>query len=475
MPDAGDSGDFTVTAPRRGVKSPQDLFAGALGGIATKTIGLFTNPETASKIGQGFGKYAGKGLAGAFEGQAASSIANMIGIKTNGTGSAIGGMIGGLTGIPGAGAALGLIGGLVGNLFTRPKSGSATITSVDSAATTRGADSVTEKLSGTAKSVQDGIQKIADQLGAQTGAFSVSIGKREDYFRVDGGGSNRVSDKHPGSGLLYNGKDEAVAIEIAIRDAIADGAVKGLSPAVAKALQSSSSLDKALSEAIKVQNLEKSLGGLTGQLKSIFDTFDQTAADRVRIAKAYGLDLLQVEKLNATERAKLLEDTLKSRIGSLKDLLTSMSTGDLFEGSAADRRNALLKDIATARADAEAGKDGAADKVAELYRQLLSTSKEAFGTGGDEYATDRKSAAAAARALIDIETNRVNSAAGVQASQTSAIEAGNALTAQMVKAADAQTELLQALVDQGARREASPVAPDLGLVERHILGRELTV
>jgi hypothetical protein len=33
------------------VKSPQDLFAGALGGIATKTIGLFTNPETASKIG----------------------------------------------------------------------------------------------------------------------------------------------------------------------------------------------------------------------------------------------------------------------------------------------------------------------------------------------------------------------------------------------------------------------------------------
>ncbi|WP_454280202.1 hypothetical protein [Sphingomonas sp. Marseille-Q8236] len=466
QPEAGTSGDFTVTAHRRGTRSPQDLFSSAIGGIATKTIGLFTNPETASRIGQGLGKYAGKGLAGAFEGQAASSLASLVGIKTNGTGSAIGGAIGGLTGIPGAGAALGLIGGLVGNLFSKPKSGSATITSVDSAATTRGASSVTEKLSGTAKSVQDGIQKIADQLGAQTGAFNVSIGKREDYFRVDGSGSNRVDAKHPGSGLLYDGKDEAVAIEIAIRDAIADGAVKGLSPAVAKALQSSTSIDKALAEALKVQNLEKSLGGLTGQLKSIFDSFDQTAAERVRLAKTYGLDLLQVEKLNAEERGKLLEDTLKSRVGSLKDLLTSMTSGDLFEGSAVDRRNNLLKDIAAARADAEAGKDGAADKMAELYRQLLSTSKEAFGTGGDEYASDRKSAAEAAKAIVDLETNRVNSAAGVQAAQVSAIEAGNALSAQMVKAAEAQTALLQELVDQGLRTNASPVTPNVGLAAR---------
>ncbi len=467
-PEAGASGEVTVTAPRRGVKSPQELFAGALGGIATKTIGLFTNPETASKIGQGLGKYAGKGLAGAFEGQAASSLAGLVGIKTNSTGSALGGMIGGLTGIPGAGAVLGLAGGLLGNLFTRPKSGSATITSVDGAASMRGNDKVTEALSGTAKSVQAGIQKIADTLGADVGSFNVSIGKREDYYRVDGSGSSRVDAKHPGSGLLYNGKDESAAIEIAIRNAIGDGAVKGVSSAVAKALQSSSSLDKAVAEAVKVQNLERSLGGLTGQLKAVFETFDRTAADRVRIAKAYGLDLLQVEKLNATERVKLLEDTLKSRVGSLKDLLTSMTSGDLFEGSAVDRRQTLLKDIAAARADAEAGKDGAADKVAELYRQLLSTSKEAFGTGGDEYASDRKAAAETARALIGLETNRVNSAAGVQAAQTSAIEAGNALSEQMLKATDAQTDLLQELVDQGRSRSGGGVSPNLGLIAREI-------
>lgn len=457
----------TVTAPRRGVRSPQELFSTAIGGIAEKTLGLFTNPETASKIGQGFGKYAGKGLAGAFEGQAASSIANMVGIKTNQTGSMIGGAIGGLTGIPGAGAILGLAGGIVGKLFERVKSGSATITSVDGAAKTRGDTQVTDALSGTAKSVQSGIQKIADALGADVGSFAVSIGKREDYYRVDGSGSSRVDAKHPGAGLLYNGKDEAAAIEIAIRNAIADGAVKAVSPAVAKALQSNGSLDKAVAEAVKVQQLERSLGGLTGQLRAVFETFDRTAADRVRIAKAYGLDLLQVEKLNATERAKLLEDTLKSRVGSLKDLLTSMTSGDLFEGSAVDRRQTLLKDIATARADAEAGKDGAADKVAELYRQLLSTSKEAFGTGGDEYAADRKAAAETARALIAMETGRVNSAAGVQAAQTSAIQAGNALSAKMLEAAEAQTDLLKTLVDQGRQqRTGLTVVPDRTLIER---------
>ncbi len=465
--DAPPGGDVVVTAPRRGVRSPQELFSTAIGGIAEKTLGLFTNPETASKIGQGFGKYAGKGLAGAFEGQAASSIANMVGIKTNQTGSMIGGAIGGLTGIPGAGAFLGLAGGIVGKLFERVKSGSATITSVDGAAKTRGDTQVTDALSGTAKSVQSGIQKIADALGADVGSFAVSIGKREDYYRVDGSGSSRVDAKHPGAGLLYNGKDEAAAIEIAIRDAIGDGAVKGVSTAVAKALQSSTSLDKAVAEAVKVQQLERSLGGLTGQLRQVFDTFDRTAADRVRIAKAYGLDLLQVEKLNATERAKLLEDTLKSRVGSLKDLLTSMTSGDLFEGSAVDRRQTLLKDIATARADAADGKDGAADRVAELYRQLLATTKEAFGTGGDEYAADRKAAAETARALIAMETGRVNSAAGVQAAQTSAIQAGNALSAKMLEAAEAQTDLLKTLVDQGRQqRSGLTVVPDRTLIER---------
>ncbi|MDQ1229270.1 hypothetical protein [Sphingomonas sp. SORGH_AS_0879] len=461
---AGGSGDVTVTAPRRRTSSPQELFEGAIGGVATKITGLFTNDDTASKIGKSLGKFAGKGLAGAFEGQAASSFANLVGIKTNATGSAIGGAIGGLTGIPGAGAVLGVAGGIIGKLFEGVKSGRATIRSVDGSAELGGDEKIRDALSGTAKNVQSGIQRIADALGADVGSFNVSIGKREDYYRVDGSGSSRVDAKHPGSGLLYNGTDESAAIEIAIRDALADGAIQGVSPAVAKALQRPGTLDRAVAEAVKVTDLEKRLGGLTGQLKSVFDSFDRTAADRVRIAKAYGLDLLQVEKLNAEERSKLLEDTLKSRVGSLKDLLESLTSGDLFEGSAVDRRDALLKDIAAARADAEAGKDGAADRVAQLYRQLLATTKDSFGSGA-ELAADRNAADEAARSLIAVETNRVNSAAGVQAAQTAAIQTGNALTGQVVAATEETNALLRVLIAQGKDGSRS-VEPDLSLLER---------
>ena len=61
-----------------------------------KKVGI--GPDTAAQIG----KFAGKGLAGAFEGQAAAGVASLLGIKTSGTGSAVGGALGGLTGIPGA-------------------------------------------------------------------------------------------------------------------------------------------------------------------------------------------------------------------------------------------------------------------------------------------------------------------------------------------------------------------------------------
>ncbi|PAV93281.1 hypothetical protein WR25_04915 [Diploscapter pachys] len=130
------------------------------------------------------------------------------------------------------------------------------------------------------------------------------------------------------------GDDQAGAIAFAIADAIADGAIAGISPAVAQALRSSSDINAALAEALKVADLEKLLGGVTGQLQSIFKTFDTTAAERVRLAKAYGLDLLAVEKLNAEQRADLLDQTLKGRIGSLKELLSNLTYGDLFEGRA---------------------------------------------------------------------------------------------------------------------------------------------
>jgi hypothetical protein len=164
------------------------------------------------------------------------------------------------------------------------------------------------------------------------GDFAVSIGQYKDYFRVSASGSSHVGDKYPnsaGSDILYDGTDQATATLIAIQNAIADGAIKGLSKAVQKAMSSSSNIESAV-KALKVQEVELAIGGIGAQLKA-FREDEQTAQERLRIAKQYGFDMVATEKVNAESRAALTKKLLDDQIGSLQQILDEMSSGALFE------------------------------------------------------------------------------------------------------------------------------------------------
>lgn len=417
-------------------RSPEDLFAGSLAKLSTSVLHKLgvgnadDEGDQAKRIGDIIGKKASAGIQGAATGAFVSGIANTFGVHLSSGGSQIGGALGGLTGLPGGSIVGSVLGGIVGNLFkAKAKPGGVTIGNVDGSAGqtgTSGSDAKLIAASGSlGNAVSSGLNKIVDQLGGELGQFSVSIGKYKDDLRVNVNGKALGGVKN--SGAVGFGDDEQAAESYAIAQAIAQGAVQGLSPAVAKALQSSTDIDKAVAEAVKVQNLESTLGGITGQINKLFSDEAKTAAERVDLAKKYGLDLLAVEKLNAEERADLITSTLKSRIGSLQDVLDSLTTGDLSAGSAVDKRTALKKQIDAAQADAEAGKDGAADTLAQLFTQLLSTDKDQFGTAGTEYASDRAAAEAGINRVIQIENDRINAAAGVTSTQTDAINAGNAL------------------------------------------------
>jgi hypothetical protein len=260
---------------------------------------------------------------------------------------------------------------------------------------------------GLASSVQGTIAAIVEALGAEYGAFSGSIGVRDKSYVVDPTGQGRTK----GRGT-QKFKTEAEAEAALLRDALADGAVAGISEAVRKALNSSSDIDKALREALKLNELEDLLSGVGGEGEKALREFDRQAKERVRIAAKYGFDLVKLEEVNAKERAKLVEDILESSIGPLQDLLDSLSFGDLFEGTASEQRQKLLLEIAKAETDARAGVAGATDKVAALSRQLLEVSREGFGTAGPEYAADMASTKTAAEELIRLENERVNSAVG---------------------------------------------------------------
>jgi hypothetical protein len=348
---------------------------------------------------------AGGMFGGAVAGFRTSQIMDALGIGNSKSGAAIGGAIGSAIPIPGADIIGSIAGGLIGQALKPTKRGSATITSVDGDATSRGNDQQRIQASlGLAGSVQQRLRQIAEEFDAEIGSFAVSIGQRGKNFRVDTTGSGKTKTKR---GAVDFGQDEEAAVAFALRDAISDGAIKGLSAAIQKALNSNPDVDKAIKEALKVRDVEELLDGIGGKIRKEVRDFDRQADERLRIARDYGFDILEIERINAEERSKLIESILEDRVGALQDLLNDLVFGDLAEGTLSERRQRLLEEISKAEADAAKGIDGAADRLADLNRRLIQLSRDAYGTAGSEYASDRAQAIASAERIIQLENDRI--------------------------------------------------------------------
>jgi uncharacterized protein YqgC (DUF456 family) len=391
--------------------------AGPVGGILGAAKELPGLPDKLQGI-------LGKAFGGAQTGSFVGGVGKSLGLKMSTTGSQIGGAVGSFLPIPGGDIIGSIAGGLLGGLFKKSRSAGAVITGVDDY-TIGGKDKKNYGAAeGLAGSVTGGLQRIAEALDATVGSFYTTIGVRDGDYRVNTSGSSLKTKK----GARDFGGDEAGAISFAIADAIGDGAINGLSAAMQKALRSSSDIDKAVQEALKVREVEELLGGLGSALERQFREFEEQAKERVRIATQYGFDVSKIEARNAEDRAKLVEQILSSRVGSLQQLLDDLKFGDLSEGTAAERREKLLTEIAAAKSDAEKGVDGAADKLADLTRQLVETSRDAYGTAGSEYASDRSNAISTAEAIIAAENERIRAAQQATVDTSKAMQTQNQLT-----------------------------------------------
>lgn len=379
------------------------------------------------------GELVGRGFAGAQTGAQVDQTLGMFGIRSSSTGAQLGGALGGAVGGPLGEIVGSLLGGIVGGALRSAKRASATITNTTGDASVRGNNAAfRQQSSALATSVQDTLANIAEQFGGTVGNFAVSIGVRDGNLRVDPTGQGRTRTRR---GAIDFGEDSQGAIRAAILDAIADGGIEGVSAAVQRALRSSSSLERGLKEALKVQEVEEIIGGVGSTLQRQFRLFEAQARERLRIAEEYGFDVVKIEERNAEDRKKLIDQILGDRVGPLQQLLEDLRFGDLFEGSAADRRAALLGQVAQARADAEAGVEGAAGRLADLSRQLVETSRDAYGTAGPEFAGDRAQAISAAERVIELENERIR-----QAQATA--EATRAATERTADLMDENNELL---------------------------------
>jgi len=479
------SGDVGAAADSVAAGAVQGLLGGAAGAapssdivVQADVISDLDNPreffsELFSKLGkevgidertaEWIGKAIGVSLEGALFGQLGSSALAMLGVQHSATGASIGGMLGTaggkefLSGILGSfagpvgGILGGIAGGLFGSLFSSPKYGTASLTGGGDPGLSGNSGGLRQAAGTLAGQVQSGLADIADRLGGELGRYSVSIGTWDGKYRVNSNATNRALhyNNFNESTLKNFGDDQAGAIAYAIADAIKDGAVTGLSAAVQQALRSSSDVEAALDEALKVGDVELLLGGVQAELERAFTTFEAEAKERVRIARQYGFDVAEIERINAKERLDLSKQLLEQQVGSLQQLVDDMTHGSMFEGSAVDRRSALLEEIEKAKADMDAGVEGAANVLANLYQQLNEVSKEVYGTTGG-FATDRaaildEARAAIAKANADIAAASGSNSDPALAQTNAALDENNDQNARMLAALLENNELLRNL------------------------------
>jgi hypothetical protein len=431
-------GDEIVAVARTSVNK---VVESALRGGLEKIFGA----ATAGKIS--------KAAVGLFRGAAVGSVVsgtlNSVGIRQSGTGASIGGAVGaqvfkalapklftalGAFGGPIGQVAGALLGGTLGKLFTKAKTGSASLSFDGSGYVSGAVGGNSAALQGKSQSLAGGVgsslASIADQLGGiLTGAGRVSLGyDKKGRVVVDPTGAGRTK----GAGVQNFGKDgEVAATAFATANVIADGAIEGLSAKVASALKSSTDIDRALSEAVKVQSLEDLLAGFGGSSRKVFIDFERQAKDRFRVASKYGFDLVKLEAENGKARAKLLEGSIEQATGGLKALLESLTTGEKAPGTLEDRRQALLAKAATLTPLAGSDAD-AASKLADVLAQIEQVSLEANGTAGAQYAGDRSFVKSTAQLIIDQATaeitaaqNLARSTAGTDATSTDALLAAS--------------------------------------------------
>lgn len=344
------SGDFS------GVRGPLGGMLGLIGSsdegnAALRDLGKEFKSALDAVFG-GDGSFT-KVLKGAGIGVAAGQMA--LGSKNSGIGSAVGGMLGKLGGealgkaIGGTlGKAMGpigsilggVLGGAIGSAFKKVKNGYgiATNTGVTSGGTSAelAASSKTS-----ASGIVGAIQGIADQLGGTVGNYAVSIGKRSSgWIRVSASGSSRVADKsfskNAGSDLLYDGKDEAEAMRIALLNAIRDGAIQGVRAGTSALLQKDGDIEAQLAKALKFEGVFKSLKQATDPvgyaleqltrefdaLKKIFNEAGASAAEYADLEKLLNIQKQEaLDKAAAEVRQKALEavnDPLKLQIRILE-------------------------------------------------------------------------------------------------------------------------------------------------------------
>lgn len=362
------------------LKSMGDGFKGFQGDM--KKIFTGKGPgSVAGAIGNSLGKVAG----GVQMGQQADALLKSLGVQSSKLGAQIGGGIGSLVGGPIGGLIGSFGGGLIGGLFKKKSYGTSKITLGEDGyldAETKGNKSGhKEAAKGAAGAVISGLDAIAEQLGGTiSGNPTVSIGKYKDKWRVSTtgrtgklkGGSNR-RDIHD------FGKDgEEEAISFAIKTALKQGVLTGVTDFSKRILSAAKDIDRAVNLATKYENIVKQLARIDDPigepLKELNEEFSKLRKEMIA-NKATAEELANVDRYYMVQRENMLKEQLSS-LKSFRDKLMGEGSGI----SKKSRLDSKLAEFANYETALSQGKSVDTAAMTALGSDIWDMTKDIYGT-----------------------------------------------------------------------------------------------
>ena len=305
--------EIRIAAPslERNLKAMFDAFPEktkeAFNGFLEALPGVLANAKIGSMVGGGVGGAVGGAVGGELGKKFLTAGLEKIGGKV--FGEALGSLAGPLGAIAG-----GIVGGLVGGILKKTPRAAATVSIASGEALMSGVTGSNSKLKGVASSLANGLIKglsdVASQLGGQIGgAMNLSIGQRKDKFTVDVTGQGRTKG-------VPTFATEAEAVAFAMRHAISQGAITGISAGAQALIRGSGDLNDQLRKALAFENVFKelarekdplasALGELAEEMQKLKAIFDEAGASAEDYAK--------LEELFAIKQAKAIADANRPR------------------------------------------------------------------------------------------------------------------------------------------------------------------
>lgn len=361
------------------------VFSGALNGYITggATGGILGGLQGIVGAESKAGKELGKGIGGAKTGSLVAALGNGLGIEMSGTGAQIGGAIGSFIPIPGGDIIGSVIGAFIGKLFGGAKYGNASFQ--NGVLNVNGNNGDMKTAAGTSgNNLLNSLNEIADGLGGALGAFNVSLGQTDGKWRISTTGrTGELKSKYSDVQVFGKGDDAyRQALEAAVRDAISDGAITGISQAAQNILKAGGDLQKAIEKAALIQSIPKRLKQMTDPVGYAIDELNAEftkIVDALKLGSASAAEFADAQKLYDLKRAEAIKQASEQMTSALRGLLNDLTTGN-DALSLRERQTSAVAKYDPLRARVEAGDATAFNDFADAARALLDIERQMFGS-----------------------------------------------------------------------------------------------